>query len=66
MKRKAYMAPAAEVVGYTVAEEFLNVSGDVGIDSGGVDDLGTKDPASRIFEGFGFENENPLNLIMGQ
>ena len=57
MEKKAYMRPAAEVLDIQTEELLNTVSGSTGIGYGGVDNGGTKDPASRLFENMSFEEE---------
>ena len=49
MEKKIYMRPATEVLDIQVEELLNTVSGSTGIGYGGVDEGGTKDPASREF-----------------
>jgi hypothetical protein len=57
MEKKTYMHPATEVLDIQMEELLNTVSGSTGIGYGGVDNGGTKDPASRLFEDIGFEDE---------
>ena len=57
MEKKADMRPAAEVLDIQTEELLNTVSGSTGIGYGGVDNGGTKDPASRLFENMSFEEE---------
>lgn len=52
MEKKTYMRPAAEVLDIQMEELLNTVSGSTGIGYGGVDNGGTKDPASREFVDF--------------
>lgn len=57
MEKKTYMHPATEVLDIQMEELLNNVSGSTGIGYGGVDNGGTKDPASRLFEDIDLEDE---------
>ena len=57
MEKKIYMRPATEVLDIQMEELLNTVSGSTGIGYGGVDEGGPKDPASRLFDDIGFEDE---------
>ena len=52
MEKKIYMRPVTEVQEIQMEELLSTVSGSTGIGYGGVDNGGTKDPASREFKDF--------------